>query len=549
MRDGYKIILLYISALLSAWLASFVYSGGSASILAFISLVPLLFALSLGTYQRRHVFGAGFLFGMIYAGITLQWALAIFPTDWFGLTPFGGIVSLTFSWLLSICGTGLLSGVVILATQRLMAKQVKSWQLLIIVPAYWIIAEFLAPVLFSSIWLGDSSTVSGHWLFLSFGHALVSYPWLLAITRLGGVFLGSFLVVFVNTLLYLLLRHLLRARKIGQPLWQLTPLQPILVGVGVIIAVLCYGYLVFARDFEVKKEITVAAITTDVPTMGFGETVSEELWLQEYMAAEEAAKHKPNVFIFPENSWFISQKPLFIQMIATSLTHDQKPALLVDMIRSSGKDREKLQIAFVDSQKGILTSDDKTLLVPNGEYLPYLTSFLVRVLGSKSTAEKLQNQPYFSAPTAEPRPIIWQGSRFGALSCSGMFSPVLYRNLVRDGAEMLINTASYASFSKSPIFMDQMRIRARLQAASLARPLAQATNRSASFIVDAKGQVVADTGFAHKADFAISTLQIPQETTPFARFGNWPILAALFIVFSVYAPKKIYVLTARFLHR
>ena len=97
--------------------------------------------------------------------------------------------------------------------------------------------------------------------------------------------------------------------------------------------------------------------------------------------------------------------------------------------------------------------------------------------------------------------------------------------------------------------MDQMRIRARLQAASLARPLAQATNRSASFIVDAKGQVVADTGFAHKADFAISTLQIPQETTPFARFGNWPILAALFIVFSVYAPKKIYVLTARFLHR
>lgn len=179
-------------------------------------------------------------------------------------------------------------------------------------------------------------------------------------------------------------------------------------------------------------------------------------------------------------------------------------------------------LIYGSQDQGIVKLQPKTRLIPNGEYLPYgiemgtsllarnvYTDFQIRravVKGNK------QIQPY----RINDQLVV------GAEVCSSIIAPQDYRQLVRQGATVLTNSASLEIFEGSRLYSWQDDGFARFIAVANARPFLQSTNHWPASALDQNGHLLAQVYPHSQKQVQIS----PNVTkTIYVYLGEW--LAAI----------------------
>ncbi|TSC80296.1 MAG: hypothetical protein G01um101429_146 [Parcubacteria group bacterium Gr01-1014_29] len=523
----YNTYVLFIFIFVSGFFAYLAYPPAKLSVAAFFFLIPLFLFLrcKLG---KRETFLGGFAAGTFFSGFALRWLFFMIPVDWLGLPESMTVVWLMFFWGSIVCIIGCFWGLFAIFAQKHI--QNIHWHSFIIIPSLWVLAEYLWTLTITLFWNGGGSILGVHWQYGAVADMLAAIPIILPITRLGGPFFGSFFVVFINLTLFLALCTIPSI----SPNTSKKTVRLLAIALIAIITLLISAYAPFVFQKESSTPLRVALVQTSIPPSPFGKTLMDSTtWEHYHTAIRNAAADKPDVIVLPETRGFFHKEPLVAPSIASSLgALAEHSLLIIDSGFASVNGAARLQTFYVDAREGPVAVYYKNLLVPIGEHLPTIIK-LVAAIFPESTAPLNMLDTATGREPAKPAPhsVSWNGVSFGTLACSGIFSSILYRNLVREGANILINSASHAVFRQNKQLSAQIEAKGAVQAASLMRPFLQTANGGALFVIAKDGRKIVYKEPISSGSFSYTSIEISPSyiSTPFKWFGNWIVWASALI--------------------
>ena len=156
--------------------------------------------------------------------------------------------------------------------------------------------------------------------------------------------------------------------------------------------------------------------------------------------------------------------------------------------------------------------------VPFGEYVPWRD-----VLGGIADVGRLVPTDLLAGDDADPIlvPLSGTEARVGSVVSWEVTFSRLVRDVAED-AELLATLTTQASYGNSPV-SDQLLAAAQMRAAELQKPLVVAATTGRSTVIDATGDRLATTAL-YDADVLTAQLQLREGLTPYARFGELPVV-------------------------
>jgi len=425
-----------------------------------------------------------YVFGTVYVGGTLAWYWDTLPLAWAGVDgKLPGAVLVFAIWFLSSLVLGLFVALWAAAFDKLKRGGLSD---LLIAPLLWVVFEYLRSAAFSIFWAGPGSLAGAHWSFGFLGYIPAESAALLPLAGIGGVWLLSFAVVFANVFVYKMIKG--RTAKLA-PVAVLA--AAVLIAANVVAPVAGGGGVA-------GKNIKIAVLRTNAPSYF---EISQKRYSQKmrgletlFLAAAKSGQN-PDAIIFPEDSRFVSEIKRADGMFALKYLFGGKGVLLIDSApkkSGGGGGKNGAEISFLNAESGQTQTSDKMLLVPHGEYMPYLTAFGARIFGRGEWVKDFEKTRGY-AGGEKTAPAEFRGAKIGALFCSEIVSPFLYGDLTRDGAEILVNIASHSVFHGSRLLYSQTLKMARVRAVENNRYFVEATNFNPSFVIDNAGRLVKES--------------------------------------------------------
>lgn len=455
--------------------------------------MPLLCAIAgIGV---RTAFFAGLSCGLVHFTLLLYWIVIV-------LGKYGGL-----PWFISV------------PALLLLALYMSFYFGLFALLARYVLLSFPAAV---ALWLLPALWVGLDWFrgefltgfpWMDLGYALYKVPYLIQIADLIGHHGISFLIVFFNTCMVLLLT---KKHTIPGYLLLLVPACCLFLGAGI--------YSKYRYE-DVKQAITAA----DVPRITVG--IVQGNIDQSIKWSPENQQKTIDGYISQTRSLFDSGNPSLVVWPETALPfypisngHMQSIKELVgtnDFALLTGApwyeiiDRDRKDVKFFNST--ILLQPDglyggkyyKTHLVPFGEYIP-LKKFLPFL------APLVEAVGDFSFGMIE-QPLVWQEAKSGILICFESVFPELSRKWVLAGANVLVNLTNDAWYGRSSAPQHSLAMSV-LRAVETRRSLIRSANTGISAFVTPLGVIPAQSGLF--VPWAASTQVILcQELTIWARYG------------------------------
>jgi apolipoprotein N-acyltransferase len=347
------------------------------------------------------------------------------------------------------------------------------------------------------------------WELLS--HTQYRALWLVQIADLGGAYAVSFVVALVSIALGELVaaRRLVGGRDLARRLAPAAAALAFAVG---------YGRVAAARwaDPPAPADSTraLAIVQGNVPNEFRWQRQHMERTLATYVGLTEATrKERPDLVIWPENAvdFYLEREPMLRSMMLRSAAL-APGGLLVGSPRLVAADeaRNSAQLLRADGQ--VIAHYDKQRLVPFAES---------SVLPSR-TAEAAE--PTYR-PGARAEPLATAAGRLGTMICYEVVFPRLVRNLVRGGAQVLVNLSNDswldAGDGAAP---DQHFSMAVFRAIETRRDLVRIAGSGASGFIDAYGRIGPTLPRA-TAGALVGRVQLRDALTAYVRFGDAWILA------------------------
>lgn len=345
------------------------------------------------------------------------------------------------------------------------------------IPFIIVLLEFMRSYVYSLFLASPQSLIGAHWTFTALGYGLISY-YLSIFASIGGVYFLSFIVGLINVVIYLLIK---KKRRIYVVLFLILLLIP------------------FSISSSLSNFHTVEIIQTD--------ETSTNQELHPFSTSE--------LVIFPENS---VGKQLYSQRPPITVLDGQLGIYSTSVIR----DKETTNKLFYVRGNTILDSYDKTFLMPFGEYAPWFMF--------ESHAKMFKG---FQLKT-----VNFNSHVIGASICGSFLTPIIPRNLVKGGAQVIVNVASSASFESNQyrkINLDYARIRA----IETGRYFIQSSNEGYSFVIDDKGHVKDSLLHSEKGRL-FSSFEYKTNKTLYVLFGDWIVWLSLFILLFQFYSKRLF---------
>ncbi|MDP1707112.1 MAG: apolipoprotein N-acyltransferase [bacterium] len=490
--------------------------------LIFFALIPLFKLIGEFRHEenQKKLFLLTFLAGFIFFGITSIWAFSLLPLTWAGIESKMVSFALVFYiWVVSNAVAALAPAFFAYSFSYLRRHahlaRGNTFNLLL-APALWIIFEYLRAFAISLLWAGPGSLIGAHWTIGFLGYALVKVPPLLSLAGLGGVYLLSFVVVYLNYILYQLFSKSLGWRQ-----------ALALASIPFVIGTLA---LVLNRPSEIEQKFKLAIITTQEPS--FLHITQKEMLasLEKFKTLLWEAKdnYDPDIIILPEDARLLRKMEIAKEQNYLTKNFGDRERLIIESSRVTEPTGEvKSKFFFINTKDGTVAISEKFFLVPNGEYLPYITQVIASIMNDESLAKFKEERNYHRGTVA--RVASFRGVKIGALFCSEIITNILYQKLTNQGANILINAASQSLFHGSYLLYNQTVNMGQVRAVENNRYFIQASNFVPSYVVSNTGRVVARSAWGETSVLG-ATVPAITHNTPYSKLGDWILLLSLIIV-------------------
>ena len=511
--------LIFLLPILSGVLLILAYPPYDLEFLIWVALIPFFWFLSLKEISPKKALIGGSLVGVLFFGKLFSWLFATYPFEWLGLTTKGGItIILIFLIVLYIIQTvflGLFIGIFSWVTKKYCSKL--RFKHLLIIPALWIVLEYLRAWGFGILWLGKESLLGPHWTIGNLAYTLHNKLALIQIADVVGIYGISFLIVLINTILFLILRQCWKSSIQHKQIIVLFILFALVI-------TLWNGYGTYKLgEKENGNQKNIALLQTNfLSGSEFNPYQKKEVFKAVLDLFESSGE--TDIIIAPEGFGIVT------------LTNDKEIAkyLLKDFWRPGQiylenqkiveEDRKiKSRLFYYDlEKKEPIASYDKMLLVPNGDYLPYLSKILLSIY-------TFDIEQRFYSRGEKARIAKTQKGNIGGTICSSIVSPDINRKMTKAGAEFLVVVSSDAPFHGSKTLLAQNLAMSKLRAIENRRYFAQATNMGYSFLLNSKGEIVVKTPQLGN-EILFSDIYLSNKKTIYTKFGDWVIILSTVIV-------------------
>lgn len=362
----------------------------------------------------------------------------------------------------------------------------------------WIVVEWLRSVAFALFLYAPGASIGDYWNFGSLGLATIHTPLGYA-SRFVGMYGLSFVVVI------LAVSTALAARKQHQPLLIMTCTVLVLSAAGVFLAK--NEYLPRLEGSVLQADNSLQMLTDNHADIAY---------------ARDAKKH---IVVLPEYSNVHKpENAAFAQTYAHDRLHDD--GVVIDASDEVIPPQGKYNVLYARNKNGDkVFSQTKELLIPTGEYIPLVLRALYVATGQSDLAKSFENTRRLERGDP-PQALETRHATIASVACSGILGRNIYRQLVRNGSNVLTNSASLLVFSESKSYFRQSLQMARLHAVANQRTYVQASKGAPAFVIDSDGSfiVAPDTADPSFIDFEFS---LNYTTTLYTRLGDWPLAAAV----------------------
>lgn len=516
--------------------------------LAWFGLVPLLWSLThiaSDRNQKRYGFLLGFVAGSIYFLITFRWFWSLYPLDTFGIhSKILSFALVLLIYLVSSVGMAVFWGIFGLVIGKSKSNQslITNYQLLT-PPALFALLEYAQSWGFGFLWAGSGSLFGPHWTMGNLAYALVSNSLALKLTSFVGIYGVTFLIVFLNYLIFTILISKLRPTK-----------MPIVMGifVGILLFAITFGpkLLTFSavtnentnppslKATKGQRKINFAIIQTAQQTK-LSPSPQESLagFKKQLELLNRVARKYPEsqLIVFPEASDFFKNislllTPAQIQNYFTGLF--KKPSLIISgsrIIEPTGLVYSR--VFSLDTQNDILGFYDKRLLMPGGEFLPYPIRAITNLF-SKFTVSQFGKLRELNVGKKVVSTLSFRDKfNIAPLICSELVSPNITRQTTQN-ADVIVSMASYGIFHGNRTIADQILAITRFRAAENGKSIIIAVNVGRSYVIDNRGDVVF-LAQNNNPQILTGRVDVAQQKSWYNKFGDFPIiLASLLLVMS-----------------
>lgn len=473
----------YLLAAIAAVLYFVAFVGFGQWYLAWICLIPLLFALE-GVSVRR-----GFLIGWLFGTVTLT----------------GGFYWITYTihvfaympWIVSGVGCLLLSvaqGTEFAVFGALYAWLVKRTRIghLIAAPVAFVAAEFVCPQLFP------------HY----FGASQYLRIPLIQISDITGVLGVSALLVLVNACIYVMIRELIRERRFK---WAAA-----LAGIGAVLIVSGYGYLRISTIRDEMKECPnlrfgIAQVNLGIRQKSLYPERAIRLNQDETLRLKEKGA---DIIVWPETA---VQRPIFthgMSRLPNAVFDDLGIPILTGALQIGPEDEgyPAHNIAALSDENGnILGIYIKQKLLMLGEYIP---------LG-KTFPKLYEWFPYISdfTPGDSNRPLEFRDYLLNVNICYEEILPRLINRMMAYSPHVFINITNDNWFGRTHEPLQHLAL-AIFRTVEHRRWLVRSTNTGISAFVDATGKIVEQSPLM-EASSLIHDVPMMDGETVYTIFGDW----------------------------
>lgn len=521
--------LAFSFPILSGILLILAYPPYDLEFLIWIALIPLLWFLALRQTSLKKAFIGGSLTGILFFGKLFSWIFATAPFEWLGMAIKEKIIIifilLIVLWIIQTVFLGLFFGAFSWAIKKLVLPSGVS---LLIIPALWIVLEYLRAWGFGIFWLGKESLLGPHWTLGNLAYALHNNPTLIQVADIAGIYGISFLVVLVNAILFLI------AYSIGmRPLKKQKSIL-VLVIVLILAGLIWNGYGIY-KSYRIDKaheadKARIALLQTNfLSGSEFNPYQKKEVFktVLSLLESPKATSENPDFIIAPEGFGIVSLTG--DKEIAKYLVKDfwQPGQIYLENEKVvSEKEGTRSRLFYYDLEKEEpIAFQDKMLLVPNGDFLPYLTKALLSIYSfDASYGEKFYERGEKARVAQAP------SGNIGGTICSSIVSPNLQRQMTKGGAEFLVVVSSDAPFHGSKTLLTQNLAMSKLRAVENRRYFAQATNMGYSFLLNPKGEIVVKAPELGN-EILFADIYLLNKKTIHTRFGDWIILLSTLALF------------------
>ena len=433
-----------ILTVLSAFLLTISYPQIEWSPLAWVALVPFLFALEGKKY--RSSWGTGFLFGLLFFFATVGWLVyvtypgAILMTVYLALYP--AFFALGFIYF----------------------KKLPIIPRTFVLASLWTALEFLRGNLFTGF----------GWV--SLGYSQYKNLLLIQIADIVGVYGISFLVILVNLFIFEMIKVVLEKKE--EAVKEIQYLQHTIF----IILVVCLGYGFWTfKHTQFPSTVKVVVVQPNIAQkIKWDDRYMPSIVSQTLALTDEAAQSHPDIILWPETSLpgILSEQPAYVEQIQLKALDLKTPIVMGAIINE--KNQYFNSAVLVGSDGRIQGRYHKIHLVPFGEFLPLrpVLGWMNRYIGLEDFTSG-KEYTIFSAG----------GSRFGVLICFEDAIDGLWRNFTKAGGEFFMNMTNDAWFmdTKEPFLHLQCAV---LECVANKRSLVRAANTGVSGFIDPLGRII-----------------------------------------------------------
>jgi apolipoprotein N-acyltransferase len=504
-----SLLLSLILAIVSGILLTLSFPDLDLWWLAWVALVPLLYAVYLGRNSFFASILSGWIFGTIFIYGTCWW-LTYAPIHY---AEFPAPLAY-FVMFFVAAGIGVFWALFSLVQGRLFRRY--GGRAAMLAPILWVGIEYLRYLLTGNVWN-------------ALGYSQAFVPALVQPAKYGSVFLVGFLVIVFNAVLFFLILD--RSRKSSA----------IFSAAAVFIAALLWLSQPVTRGCACETDVSassakVIAIQPNVPMSGLDESKWQKLRAEQGEMAERAlatvpADGGPRIVVLPESPMnYEYDVDADFREFLRAYTRKNNVSVLFNSAEPSRETQQFYNSAVMVNETGAKVGQyNKIHLMPFGEFVPLgdvLSPVMPPLLGSFAFGSETNLLPFGEA-------------KAGVMICFESHFPSLSRQFVLNGADVLVEMTNDGYLGPTPVLRQHLA-NAIFRAVETNRPLLRVTNVGISGYIRPDGYLVDPTASYVEDSRVWTVAKSDGSQTIYVRYGDWfaILCAGLSLVFIVVSFKR-----------